>query len=72
MDDRLTDPLDYAADLSQKIADAEVSAIRAAAASIPVGAQGDCEDCGYWSSRLIGGICAPCRDRQERLGSFKR
>ena len=72
MDERLTDPLDFAADLSQKLADDEIGRIRRAAAEIPAGSQGDCEDCGYWSSRLIDGTCAPCRDRQERLGSFKR
>lgn len=72
MDDRLLDPLDYAAELSQKITDAEVKYIRQVAAAIPEGVQGDCEDCGYWSSRLIGGVCAPCRDRQIRLGSFKK
>lgn len=27
------------------------------------GAPGDCEVCGYWSSRLVQGACAPCRDQ---------
>lgn len=27
------------------------------------GAPGDCDTCGEWSGRLIGGECAPCRDR---------
>lgn len=72
MEDRILDPLDYAADLTQRLADAEVDQIRYKAAAIPAGSQGDCEDCGYWSGRLIGGTCAPCRDRQARLGSFNR
>lgn len=30
---------------------------------IPTGKKGDCDTCGEWSSRLIGGMCAPCRDK---------
>lgn len=29
----------------------------------PAGKPGDCELCGFWSRRLIGGACPPCRDR---------
>lgn len=29
----------------------------------PPGDPGDCELCGRWSGRLIGGACAPCRDK---------
>lgn len=38
-------------------------AIRAAAHHIPAGVAGECEYCAEWSGRLIGGACAPCRDR---------
>lgn len=38
-------------------------AIRAAAKPLEPGVSGDCEMCGEWSGRLIGGACAPCRDR---------
>lgn len=34
-----------------------------AAADIPKGEPGDCETCGEWSGRLVGGMCAPCRDK---------
>ena len=27
------------------------------------GTPGECELCGEWSGRLVGGACAPCRDR---------
>jgi len=27
------------------------------------GIPGDCDICGDWSGRLVGGACAPCRDR---------
>ena len=29
---------------------------------IPPGNPGECDMCGEWSGRLIGGACAPCRD----------
>lgn len=40
-----------------------VAAVRSKAASIPAGAPGDCDLCGEWSQRLVGGACAPCRDK---------
>ena len=32
---------------------------------IPEGDSGDCELCGEWSARLVGGACAPCRDKYK-------
>lgn len=29
----------------------------------PAGKPGDCDLCGDWFGRLVGGVCAPCRDR---------
>ncbi len=29
------------------------------------GSSGDCDYCGEWSARLVGGACAPCRDRYK-------
>jgi hypothetical protein len=40
-----------------------IAAIRAQASRIPSGKAGDCDGCGEWSSRLVDGLCAPCRDR---------
>ena len=37
--------------------------ISAARGDIPPGVEGDCELCGEWFGRLIGGACAPCRDK---------
>lgn len=71
MDERLTDPLDFAADLSQKLAEDEIGRVRRAAASMPEGTQGDCDFCGYWSGRLVNGACAPCRDRNDRMDALK-
>jgi hypothetical protein len=36
--------------------------IRQTARDIPPGTPGDCDLCGEWCGRLIGGACAPCRD----------
>jgi hypothetical protein len=38
-------------------------AIEATRADIQPGVAGECELCGEWSGRLIGGACAPCRDK---------
>jgi len=38
-------------------------AIAAAAADIPKGVEGECELCGEWFGRLVGGACVPCRNR---------
>jgi len=43
--------------------EANLKAIRQRAAAIPVGQPGECECCGLESKRLVGGACAPCRDR---------
>ena len=37
--------------------------VAATRADIPPGIAGDCELCGEWSGRLIGGACSPCRDK---------
>lgn len=39
--------------------------VRKRAAAIPLGKPGDCELCGEWSSRLVNGACAPCRDKHN-------
>jgi len=63
--DKHADPLDRAADLEETERDQVTQAIRAAAANMPAGKAGNCEICGHWSGRLVGGACAPCRDRYK-------
>ena len=36
---------------------------RRLAQQIMPGEPGECEICGEWAGRLVGGACAPCRDR---------
>lgn len=53
-------------DIANENRDAEearrIKAARDAAEHMPVGTPGDCDFCGEWTSRLVGGACAPCRD----------
>lgn len=50
-------------DLDYDDARREASVIDKPEYVIPPGKPGDCELCGRWSGRLIGGCCAPCRER---------
>lgn len=42
---------------------ADIAEIRRKAAEIPKGKPGECERCGEPFRRLVGGACAPCRDK---------
>lgn len=42
-----------------------VQKAREEAASIPAGYHGECDLCGEYSSRLVDGACAPCRDKYK-------
>jgi len=61
----LADEIDLSNDRILHDTDREVARIAEAAAKIPPGEPGDCELCGEWSGRLVGGVCAPCRDRHK-------
>lgn len=58
----MADICDNAGDLIELTEEMSVAAIRAAAADIPAGYEGDCESCGLFSKRLVNDMCAPCRD----------
>ena len=42
---------------------ARQDAIRNNSKPIPKGEPGECDLCGEWSGRLVGGCCAPCRTK---------
>lgn len=44
---------------------ATLDAIRRNSKEIPPGKPGDCELCGEWFTRLVGGACPPCRDKYK-------
>jgi hypothetical protein len=60
----MSDDVDIASDRTQLAIDAKVKEI-SDAAKLDKGTEGDCDLCGEWTSRLIGGACAPCRDRYK-------
>ncbi|MFN3676175.1 MAG: conjugal transfer protein TraR [Sphingomonas pseudosanguinis] len=53
-----------AADLANDILE-RAMANRAPSPPLAPGVAGECDDCGRASPRLIGGRCAPCRDRRR-------
>lgn len=59
----MSDEADRAGDLTEAMIEAEIARLREAAALIEAGCAGECDLCGEWSGRLIGGACAACRDR---------
>lgn len=62
----MADEADLANDLADQHQAAIEAAIRLAARSMPAGEPGVCEGCEQDSPRLVGGLCARCRDAQVR------
>lgn len=58
----MSDDIDSANDRAQFLLDAEIAN---AAKPLAPGVPGDCDLCGEWSGRLVGGVCAPCRDKRH-------
>lgn len=53
-------------DRAQQAAEIELeNRISAARGEIKAGVAGECDLCGEYSSRLINGACAPCRDKYK-------
>lgn len=55
---------DFAAEMAQRKVDEKIEEIRRKAI-LAVGVAGDCDLCGEWTSRLVGGACCPCRDKYK-------
>ena len=60
----MADEIDIANDYAHKMEERNVAAIRAEAAKIPEGYEGECVSCGLESKRLVNDMCAPCRDQR--------
>ena len=56
------DLIDRANDKAQSDLDAAAAEIRYQAQHMPAGEPGYCSKCGEYSARLVGKVCAPCRD----------
>jgi hypothetical protein len=61
----MADLADSTDEKSAYILEADVQAVRNRAAAIPRGEPGECDKCGEESPRLVGGHCAPCRDKYK-------
>ena len=59
----MADEADKTADRMEVEEAANIAEIRRKAAEIPKGKPGECERCVEPSWRLVGGACAPCRDK---------
>jgi len=56
----MADDADIASNITEESINREIARIRA---DIPAGGAGECDLCGEWFGRLVGGACVPCRDR---------
>lgn len=61
----MSDIIDAANDLVDATLARTVAWQRHQAQQIEPGQPGECDLCGEWAGRLVGGICAPCRDRHH-------
>jgi hypothetical protein len=59
----VADEVDHQLERAEPLEAANLAQVRRRANQIPPGKPGDCDLCGEWSARLVGGVCAPCRDR---------
>lgn len=59
----MADEIDQANERAEIETDRNIATIRAAAADIPEGYEGTCDECGLESKRLVNDRCAPCRYR---------
>ncbi|QRY97100.1 conjugal transfer protein TraR [Sphingomonas paucimobilis] len=53
----MSDPADLAGEIMERAMTRPI-----ATRPMPEGVAGECDDCGRYSKRLVGGRCAPCRD----------
>ena len=60
------DTVDTASEYEQKERANNLAQILASAAKFDPGVEGECDNCGKWSGRLVGGYCATCRERLNK------
>jgi RNA polymerase-binding transcription factor DksA len=59
----MADIIDIANEYAAIEAESSLAMVRRAAAAIPAGEPGECEECGEESPRLVDRLCARCRER---------
>jgi hypothetical protein len=58
------DDVDFANERVTEMEQDKINQIRRSAAAIPKGEPGDCDGCGEYFTRTVGGYCARCRDKR--------
>jgi len=58
----MTDDIDRANEYAEALRQAALNAPRPTMAP---GQPGECDECGEHSARLVGGLCAPCREELD-------
>lgn len=58
----MADDFDLASSFEMRERERAEQLAREAAAKIPTGEPGECDYCGYFKQRLVGGACGKCRD----------
>lgn len=61
----MADDVDLANADTERITDLTLEAIRKQAVTMPIGEQGECPLCEEYSLRLVGTLCARCRDKYK-------
>ena len=59
------DIIDQANDKAAALVEAQEAEIRYQAQHMLSGEPGYCQRCGEYSARLVGNVCAPCRDHYK-------
>ena len=58
----MADDMDKTDERSAPLLDASIAAAKRKAAEMPEGEPGDCNLCGEYKARLVGGACGRCSD----------
>ena len=63
----MPDMFDRAQEVSERLLEVDLQNAGVGTFVLDPGEPGDCDDCGFPSLRLVGGMCARCRDLPRRV-----
>lgn len=64
----MADPVDMATDI---VAEHLARGLARISGAVPVGQPGECDACFETMPRIVGGLCAPCRDRAAKMRALR-
>lgn len=64
----MADPVDMATDI---VAEHLARGLASINAAVPAGEPGECDACFEHMPRIVGGMCAPCRDRAAKMRNLR-